>query len=83
MDVIGVGFLALLLGLAGVVFWLYALVDALRRPKDNWLAAGQDQLVWVMVVVFLNLIGALVYVMVAKPALDKAAATDQRMPTSV
>lgn len=83
MDVIGVGFLALLLGLAGVVFWLYALVDALRRPKGNWLAAGQDQLVWVMVVVFLNLIGALVYVMVAKPALDKAAATDQRMPTSV
>jgi hypothetical protein len=69
----GLGFLMALVGLGTLAVWLYALVDALRRPKDVWAAARQDQLVWVIVVVFLNLIGALVYLMVAKPTLDRAA----------
>ena len=53
----------------GTVFWVLALVDLLRRPGWQWPAAGQNQLVWVLVVVLGQLIGAIIYWLVARPAL--------------
>jgi hypothetical protein len=37
------------------VFWVYMIVDCLRKTKFN------DKLVWVVVLVFLHIIGALLY----------------------
>lgn len=67
-----VGFFSLLMlvAAAGFVFWVIALIDALRRPADQWEMAGQNQLMWVGVIVFANMIGALIYWMVARPQLD-------------
>lgn len=53
-------------------FWLVALVDALRIPDGTWQRAGQSKLVWVLVVVLLHLLGAILYAVMARPALRRA-----------
>ena len=54
---------AILIGLAGFAFWLWMLIDAIRNTpsKDNL------KLIWVLVILFGNLIGALVYLFVQRP----------------
>lgn len=55
----------------GTVLWVVALVDLLRRPSWQWAAAGQNQVVWALVVVLGHLVGAIVYWLVARPALRR------------
>jgi hypothetical protein len=64
----------LVVGLAGTVFWLWALVDALRRPDQQYTAAGQNKVLWLLVVLLGHFIGALIYLLVARPQLERAAA---------
>ncbi|MFP4144730.1 MAG: PLDc N-terminal domain-containing protein [Phycisphaeraceae bacterium] len=62
------GFMALmmLVGLAVVVvslvIWIWALVDAVRNPNldDN------TRLVWVLVIIFTQIIGAIIYLVVGR-----------------
>jgi hypothetical protein len=42
--------------------WIYALIDVLRRDFD-----GNDKIVWILVVVLCNWIGALIYLFVGRP----------------
>ena len=56
-------------GLALFVWWLAMLIDAVRIPSETWRAAGQEQLVHILLMVFLGIIGTIVYVLVAKPKL--------------
>lgn len=51
----------------GLVIWLVALVDALRRPAADWTASGQNQLVWVAVILFANAVGGVLYWLIARP----------------
>ncbi|HET6804135.1 MAG TPA: PLDc N-terminal domain-containing protein [Frateuria sp.] len=53
------------------VLWLAALVDALRVPDPVWARAGQGKLLWVLVVVLAGVIGALLYAVMARPALGR------------
>lgn len=46
-----------LLGLLAFVFWVWMLVDAIRNPKLD----GTQRIVWVLVVLFLHVLGALIY----------------------
>ena len=62
----------LLLVLAAAGWWLSLLVEALRTPDSQWAAADQNKLVFVVVLVVVPLVGALVYVLVARPALRSA-----------
>jgi hypothetical protein len=66
-----VGFFAvfLVVGLVTTVIWLWALVDALRISDERWAAAGQSKLIWVLVIVLLGVLGALLYALIARPAL--------------
>lgn len=59
------------LAVLGTVLWVVALVDLLRRPSWQWVAAGQNQVVWALVVVLGQLIGAIVYWLVARPSLRR------------
>jgi uncharacterized membrane protein YqaE (UPF0057 family) len=59
--------------LAGFAFWLYMLIDALRRPAAEWEAADQNQVVHIVVIVVLGFIGAIVYAVVARPRLQAIA----------
>jgi type VI protein secretion system component VasK len=61
------GILILLLVLALVALWIWALVDAIRVPDDAHYRAG-TKLIWVLVIVLTGFIGAAVYLAVGRPA---------------
>lgn len=50
-------------GIASFAFWVWMLVDcATKEPAE-----GNDKLIWILVIVFTNLIGALIYFLVRRP----------------
>lgn len=49
--------------------WLWSLADALRTNDQTWKAAGQNKLVWVVVIVLLGPLGPVLYLAVPKRAL--------------
>jgi hypothetical protein len=57
----------ILLVIAAVAFWVWALIDAIRVPDDSQFRAG-NKLLRVIVVVFLHIIGAIIYVAVGRPS---------------
>lgn len=59
--------LLVLLMLAGIGFWIWALVDAVKVPDDSMFRAG-SKLIWVLVIVLTGWIGAIIYLVVGKPA---------------
>jgi hypothetical protein len=69
-----VGGFVLLLALAVMCAWVWALVDIVRRPDLEFAAAGQNKIVWVLVVVLLHVVGLVLYLVIARPALERAAA---------
>jgi prolipoprotein diacylglyceryltransferase len=51
----------------GFVFWLWMLVDCLKRPDDKFAIGGTyAKLIWVLVIVFVGFIGALIYYFLVK-----------------
>lgn len=63
-----------LIALVTLLLWLSALIDALRRPSDQWKSAGQSQIVWVVAILLANVIGSLAYWLIARPQLQTHAA---------
>ena len=59
----------MVLWLVGLVVTIWALVDAIRVPDDSMYRSG-NKLVWVLVIVFLNWIGAIIYFAIGRPASD-------------
>jgi hypothetical protein len=49
-----------------------ALVDLVKRPAHVWEESGHNQLVWALVVIFVAVIGPVLYLVVARPALEAA-----------
>jgi hypothetical protein len=60
--------------LAAFVWWVVGLVEAVRVPAPQWDAVGQSQLVHILLMVFLGVIGTLVYWLSARPALKRSGA---------
>ena len=52
--------------IANIVMVIWALVDAIRVPDDSMFKAG-NKLIWVLVIVFTGLIGAIIYLIVGRP----------------
>ncbi len=48
------GIFSIIIGVIGLAFWLWMLVDALTKQPE-------DKLVWVLVLIFGSIIGAFVY----------------------
>ena len=59
-----------LMMLVGLVLLVLALVDLVKRPAGAWAASGHNQLVWAVIVVFVAFIGPLLYLLIARPALE-------------
>jgi hypothetical protein len=72
MFIGGAGFLVMLVMLAGLVLIVMALVDLVRRPTEQWTVSGHNQLVWALIVILVGFIGPLLYLLIARPALDAA-----------
>ena len=53
------------------IFWLWMLIDAIGNPRLN----GAEKIIWVLVVLFLHLIGALVYFFVGRGGSGTAGTT--------
>ena len=51
------------LGLVALVFWIWLLIDCLTKEPSE----GNDKLIWVLVIVFTNWVGALIYYFVRRP----------------
>ncbi len=60
------GIVLLAVVLAGAVFWLWSLVDAIRVADDSAYRAG-SKLVWVLVIALTGFIGSIVYVFAGRP----------------
>ena len=56
-----------LIVLALVVFWIWMLVDCATKEPS----AGNDKIVWILVIVFTHWIGALIYFLVRRPQRKK------------
>ncbi len=50
------------IGIAVFLWWILMLFEALRTPASKWEAAGQSQLVYVILMALLNGIGTIAYV---------------------
>ncbi len=57
--------LALVLMAAATVFWVWALVDAVRRPEGGY--RHGSQVLWVLVIALTHSVGAVVYVLFGRP----------------
>lgn len=51
---------------------MVGLIEVVRVPAPRWDAAGQSQLVHILLMVFLGVIGTLVYWLTARPALKRS-----------
>ena len=55
--------LIVLLLAAGGIFWVFVLVDCLRNEPSE----GNDKVIWVLVILLANLVGAVLYLAVRRP----------------
>jgi len=54
---------AVLIGVLCIIFWIWMLVDcALNEPSE-----GNDKIVWIIIIVFAQLIGAIIYFFARRP----------------
>lgn len=60
--------LSVIFGILGFLFWLWMLIDCAKRdfPKAN------DKIVWILIIIFIQIIGAIIYYFVFKRKLKKA-----------
>lgn len=68
---IGLGELLIL----SAVLWILPIVgiiDAALRPDDVWARAIQNKLVWIIVQIFLSVLGTLAYFIAVRPKLKAA-----------
>lgn len=62
MDVLAL-FTVLCVAVAGMAFWIWMIIDCATKESDQ----GNTKLVWVIIILFANLIGALIYYFVRRP----------------
>ncbi len=58
-----------LIWVAALVLLAWAVLDAATTPGRVWEAADQDKIVWVLVILFLPLVGAIAYFVAVRPKL--------------
>lgn len=65
-DAVGFGLgmfvLFAILGVIGLIVWIWALVDAIKNPALN----DSERIIWVVVIVLLQLLGAIIYLIVGR-----------------
>ncbi|MDZ4178075.1 MAG: PLD nuclease N-terminal domain-containing protein [Coriobacteriia bacterium] len=49
--------------IAGTVFWVWMLVDCATNEPST----GNDKLMWVLIILFTHLVGAIIYYFVRRP----------------
>ena len=57
------GILFLLVLLFGFMFWLWMLADCATNESDQ----GNTKIVWILIILFANIFGALIYFVIRRP----------------
>ena len=52
--------------IAGIALWIFALVDCIRVNDDTMYRSG-TKLIWVLVIVLTQVIGAIIYLVIGRP----------------
>ena len=60
--VAGVGTIGIILAIAATIFWIWMLIDRLTNARLQ----GVEKLIWVLVIFFLHLLGAIIYFFVGR-----------------
>lgn len=63
----------MLLWLVGAVYWIVAIIEVAQTPGWQFNAVGSDKTVWLLIVVFLGIIGALIWLFAKRSAVQAAA----------
>lgn len=71
--------LILLLILIPLALWVWSLIAEISRPDWQWQAAGHSKILYVLLTIFLGLLGSLLYALIARPGLQRVA---QQVPTN-
>jgi uncharacterized membrane protein (DUF485 family) len=50
-------------GIIGTLFWLWMLIDCATKEPS----VGNDKLIWIIIIVFTHVLGALVYFVIRRP----------------
>lgn len=75
-----------LFGIAPLAIGVIALVDATRRPDDEWVRASQNKVLWVVLIAVgfllcaIGLVIDLVYLLSIRPQLDRASPAASAVP---
>jgi len=59
---VGFGIIAMLVGVLLFIFWLWMLIDCLKRDFKK----DYEKIAWVLVMIFLHILGAIIYYFVVK-----------------
>ena len=68
-DMFNVGFSFLIfflffgVGIIGTLFWIWMLIDCATKEPSS----GNDKLIWILIIIFTHLLGALIYFLVRRP----------------
>lgn len=57
------GLLTALVSLLGFAFWVWMLIDCATRERSE----GNDKIIWVLIILLTNLLGALIYFFARRP----------------
>lgn len=49
--------------LAATIFWIYMIIECATKESS----AGSEKLIWILIIIFTHLIGALLYYFVRRP----------------
>jgi hypothetical protein len=55
-----------LLWIGGIALWIFALVDCIRVQDDSMYRSG-TKLIWIIVIVLTQVIGAIIYLVIGRP----------------
>jgi len=79
--IVSAGFLLffLVFVVGGIALFIYALVDVIRMPSDADFKAG-TQIVWILVILLAQGIGAIIYLIVGRPPGGATAAREHPSP---
>jgi hypothetical protein len=67
MEYSGIFTVIILFWIVGFAAVIWGLVDVIRVTDDTMFRAG-DRLIWVLVILFANVLGVIIYVAIGRPA---------------
>lgn len=69
-------------GIGMTVFWIYFLVEVVKTPDAQWRAAGQNQVLHVVLMLLFPVLGTIIYIATARPALQRVGPPPPGYPPS-